>query len=219
MNEFTALMILLLTPGILGILILDSLIEHRQWSAFLYTVYAIVFGTAVYVAEHIGLRLYWLLASPPGDMHLLSIWSIISGRSTEVNPAEIYIGLIVAVLLAAGVSRAVNYKYANRLARVFKLSSKFGDENLFSYFLNTNESVWVHVRDIEDDVTYRGKVASYSEDAGIQEIVLREATVYQHTSSGLYQPYQVSTVYIAGTQGRFVIESVPREDLEEAEDG
>ena len=210
MNEFTSLMVFLLMPGILGIIMLDSLIEHKPWSPFLYTVYAVVFGVGVYMVEQLGLwawqfAAFCFQAGEPAYTSL-GVWRNISGHA-EFNPIEMAIGTALAVPLAALFSRIVHKKYINRIAKRFRVSSKHGDENLFSYFLNSDEVLWVYVRDIENDLTYQGMVESCSESGDLQEIVLLDASVFRYANSK--EIYTTPRLYLARQQGRFIIESAP----------
>lgn len=221
MNEFTALMIFLLMPGILGILILDALVEHKPWSPFLYTLYAIVFGVAVYLVEQLAVWSYLLLplqhsAAVPGELSL-SVWRYLSGGGAAFNFAEIMWGTLIAVPLAALSAMVVNKKWLNRVAQRLGVSTKYGEENLFSYFLNSGDVNWVWVRDIERDLTYQGLVYSCSEAGNIQELVLQDVTVFGYTDA--QELYKLPSVYLAKEFGGFTIETVPHENLEEVNHG
>ena len=221
MNEFTALMIFLLMPGILGILILDALVEHKPWSPFLYTLYAIVFGVAVYLVEQLAVWSYLLLplqrsAAVPGESSL-SVWRYLSGGDAEFNLAEIMWGTLIAIPLAVLSAMVVNKKWLNRIAQSLGVSTKYGEENLFSYFLNSGDVSWVWVRDIERDLTYQGLVYSCSEAGNMQELVLQDVTVFGSTDAK--ELYKLPSVYLAKELGGFTIEAIPNERWKEANHG
>jgi len=55
----------------------------------------------------------------------------------------------------------VNYKIFHKFAQKLLISQKYGDENLYSYYLNAKEIDWVYVRDFERKLTYQGRVISF----------------------------------------------------------
>ncbi|MGI9250168.1 MAG: hypothetical protein ACR2PR_03090 [Pseudohongiellaceae bacterium] len=210
MNEFTALVFLLLMPGILGILILDSLVEHRPWPPFLYTIYAIVFGISVYITEQLGLwawqwfvaLLYWETPS----FSLLSAWNNINGSGAKFEPVEIIFGVLISIPLAGFLSFIVDNKLVHRIAQRLHISNKYGDENLFSYYLNIEDISWVNIRDIQNNLTYQGQIGWFSENAKIQEIVLHNVTVYTYADAK--RLYELPSVYLSRPQGCFIIEEM-----------
>ena len=211
MNEFTALMVFLLMPGILGILILDALVAHKPWSPFLYTIYAIVFGTAVYLIEQVALWAWLALpfqhGMAPAAESTLSVWRNITGDGPKFNLTEMLWGIFIAIPLAFASAWIVNKKILNRIAEWTGVSTKYGDENLFSYFLNSYDVAWVYVRDMEKNLTYQGQIDSVSESGNLQELVLRDVTVFRHSDSR--EMYKLPYIYLAEQQGHFTIEAIP----------
>ena len=112
--------------------------------------------------------------------------------------------------------RVINYKVFNKLAQKINVSSKYGDENLYSYYLNAKEIDWVYVRDIENNLTYQGRIESYAENDHMQEMVLYDVTVFRYQDS--VQLYSVPTIYLNKEMGKFIIEAIPKELLGEEND-
>lgn len=101
----------------------------------------------------------------------------------------------------------LDHKFINRIALKFKVLNKYGDEYLFSYFLNSDEAECVYIRDKEAGYTYEGLIESFSEGENIQEVVLTNVKVYNFSESEYL--YDVPRMYISQEPGRFAIESVP----------
>lgn len=99
----------------------------------------------------------------------------------------------------------VNFKLLNRVAQRLRVSDKYGDENLYHYFLNSKEIEWVYVRDIENNLTFQGCVVSFSENAVCQEIVLRDVVVYRFSDSA--KLYSMEKLYLSRELGKLLIES------------
>ena len=138
----------------------------------------------------------------------MKVWSVISqSKSPLLSPLEIIWAIFIGIPLGFIVSWIINYKFLHKFAEFIKMSTKYGDENLYSYYLNTNEVDWVYIRDKEKDLIYQGRVQSYSENEKIQEIVLTEVTVYSY-----YDPeklYETPSVYISRELGKLQIEQIP----------
>ena len=124
-----------------------------------------------------------------------------------------FIILLISIPLSFIISWIVNYKILNKIGEFFNVSTKYGDENLYSYYLNTNEIDWIYIRDVDNNLTYQGRVFSFSENSNIQEIVLYDVTVYRYEDSA--ELYHVPTIYLAKKSGSFRIEAVPQEYLKE----
>lgn len=97
-----------------------------------------------------------------------------------------------------------NYKIINRIGKFLKLTTKYGDENLYSYFLNANNVNEVYVRDIANNITYHDMVDSYSETNEFKEMVLRDVKVYDYATSNLM--YELDKVYLSRPKDDIIIE-------------
>jgi hypothetical protein len=144
----------------------------------------------------------------------LTTWTIIDATLPSIPLKEVFFASIISPLIAFSASAIINFKLLNKLAQILKVSFKFGDENLFSFFLNSEEVDWVYVRDREGELTYLGRVISYSECDSIQEIVLSDVSVYEYETSK--HVYDLSLIYLSKQLGSFVIE-VPNLEKRESD--
>ena len=135
----------------------------------------------------------------------LDFWSAVISDKPSLNKKEIFLVTALSLPVAFFVSWAINFKLLNKIAQKLRVSAKYGDENLYSYFLNAQEVDWVYIRDIENNLTYEGRVVSYSENENSQEIVLSEVKVYRYTDSK--ELYDMPKIYISREFGKLVIES------------
>jgi hypothetical protein len=110
-----------------------------------------------------------------------------------------------------------NHKILNKIAKKVGVSTKFGDENLFSNYLSSGDIYWVYVRDHATNQTYEGQVRSWSETNNIQEMVLSDVTVYVYETSE--KLYSLPSLYIARPAGTFVIEAIPPTQIQDGEHG
>jgi hypothetical protein len=224
MNQLAVAIAIVLFPGLIVSVICDKVTVHNtRWDAFKYAIYSFLFGLICFtLLQGIVIALAQADRLLPGlpwtKDGSLSAWSLVYDEKFKVNLAEVVWATLLAPLIAAAAAATVNLKLVNRIAQWLGISRKYGDENLFSFFLNTNELEWVYVRDKSTGLAYSGKVVSFSECEGAQEIVLSEVEVFEYESSE--KLYGVSYIYLAKQMGNFVIE-VPNEigatdDAEEA---
>jgi hypothetical protein len=211
MNDLLLTIGIISFPDLIAALVCDKLVVHtRPWDSFKYGIYTFVFGVSSYVALQ---AVYSALLS--FDRYLpylqvstgLSTWDVISSRKGAVSYAEVAWATLISPLVAAIASVTVNYKVINKLAQRFNISHKFGDENLYSYFLNSPNINWIYVRDFKNNLTYQGQVQSFSETTEIQELVLADVTVFEYSTSDEF--YSIPFLYLCGPHGSYVIEAIP----------
>lgn len=220
MNELAIAVAIVLFPGLIATAIADKITSHCQkWDSFKYGIYSFIFGVACYVALEVLVRFLNYLPNcltPDSLVNSLSVWQFVNPPTTRINPSEVIFATAISPFIAFAAAFLVNHKVFNEIARRFRVSNKYGDENLFSFYLNAKEIDWVYVRDPKNKLTYEGRVVSYSETDTIQEIVLSDVSVYAyHDSTKLYD---IPSIYLANAIGIFIIEAVPQNFLENEND-
>jgi len=211
MNEAFITIFVILFPGILSALILENYLNHSpKWTAFKFVIHAFVLGVVSYVMLQI---IVWILGLFPQKISLLpeltgtlDVWSFASERSGSIDIAEVFGAIFFAPIIGAIVTRLANKRYWFGLKRITN-SSKYGNENLFSYFLAAKNLGYVYVRDYENDVMYEGVVASFSENDKIQELVLNDVRVFRSHDGLLLE--ELPSLYISKETGKFIIEDAP----------
>ena len=209
MNSFVVLIAIILLPGLLASVICDKITVHSQrWDSFKYSIYSFIFGVLSYSVLQLlewAFDLFkYYFSNKPIVFGALNAWNIAYTPNPSIPLREVFFASLIAPVVAFIASAVINFKLLNKFAQLINVSEKFGDENLFSFFLNQNEVDWVYVRDKEGDLTYRGRVISYSECDSIQEIVLSNVSVYEYKTSKFV--YDLSLIYLSKKLGSFVIE-------------
>ncbi|MHB1332550.1 MAG: hypothetical protein ACYCY1_08135 [Sulfuriferula sp.] len=221
MNSLAVAIAIVLLPGLVASVICDKITVHSpRWGAFKYSIYSFLFGILSYgLLQFIEYGYHYILSfldkTHQVQSYTLGVWSIIQNDKAPIALSEVGWATLLAPIVALIAAWLVNYKILNKIAQKLNISQKYGDENLYSFFLNLNEVDWVYVRDKINGFTYFGRVVSYSECDSIQEIVLSEVGVYEYESSELLYP--VSIIYLSKPLGSFVIE-VPEPPAKESED-
>jgi len=214
MNELAITVAIIIFPGVIAAVICDKIIVHQpRWDHFKFGLYSFILGITCYIALQFLVNIVDLLLKidENNSYNLLSIWKFFSESEEKLNLLEVFGATILSMPVALFASWIVNYKIFNKLSKKLRISNKYGDENLFSFYLNMDGLDWVYVRDIDNNITYQGKILSFSENDNIQEIVLSDVTVYSYTDSEEY--YSVPSTYICKNMGTFIIEAIPQEIL------
>ena len=203
MSDLAIVVGIILFPGIVATVLADKLVVHvRPWGSFKYGLYAFVFGVASYVALQ---GIAWLQGLAPvtyqflpSMLGLLQVWSFVRDNGTSVSLAEVFAATVMAVPVAFCGAFLVNHKIFHRAGNIVGASRKYGDENLYTFFLNSQELDWVYVRDFDRKLTYQGRIFSFSENDTCQELVLSEITVSGTKTQMSITVFRVST-YVANT--------------------
>lgn len=210
--------IVILFPGIIAAIIFDKITTHSRWDAFKFSLYSLVLGIFCYSLLQAGYftKDIFVYTSTEIEWTWLSIWNHAIKSDSELSAKEIILAAIFSIPTALIASAIINHKIINKIATKLRVSQKFGDENLFSYYLNSKDVSWVYVRDEKEGITYQGLVVSFSESETYQELVLSDVSVFNSQDSVLM--YEIPSIYICKKIGEFLIESVPKEYTGESHD-
>ena len=195
LSAFALKLILILIPGGLATLILEKLTTYLKWQPFKFIINAILLGGFSYLLSDLifyvfyadDIKNFWLTFTSNN----IPFWEIIKATG-------------VSIFIGFGASWIENKKVITRFARKFHIADKYGEENLYSYFLNSKEVREVYVRDIANNLTFHGEVDSFSENEQISEISLRHVKVYKYDDSAFL--YEMPKVFLSRPKNCIFIE-------------
>ncbi|MBN45363.1 MAG: hypothetical protein CMH23_02705 [Methylophaga sp.] len=227
MDSFVVTLLVIMLPGIIAVVIADKVVSHAKWTSFKYAMYSYLFGVSSYALLQ---SFYWFfdilryfyssIFSTITPQYLsfssLSTWSAVTSETPLIAAEEVIAAMAISILIAYSSAWLINYKLFNKIAKKLSISNKYGDESLYSFFLNADGFKWVYVRDREAELTYQGRILSYSGTESFQELVLSKVTVYRYSDSAFL--YSVPGIYLVKEMGKFVIEVVPKEFLGETDE-
>ncbi|MCF6316819.1 MAG: DUF6338 family protein [Marinosulfonomonas sp.] len=135
---------------------------------------AFLFGMATYSALFLIYSVcgqdfgYASLASDPKKVDLFKLKD------------EIAWSIPLSFLLSIGWLYVVNNQLLARFVHWIKASQRYGDEDVWSFTLNSSDAAveYVHFRDLENGYIFAGWVRAYSENEGNRELLLRDVIVY-----------------------------------------
>jgi len=201
MSELTIKLIIILIPGAIATLIFGKLILHKEWSSFRFVLYSILFGILSYL--FLQLIINGINLCRANKLADLTIWNTLNDASS-IPYKEVGFTSIISIIIAFIASLIENRKVINRFAGFFGISGKYGDENLYSMFLNSKNVQYIYLRDIKNQLTYHGWVKSFSENDNVSEIRLCDVAVYNYSDSKFL--YEISEVYLSLNKQEIIIE-------------
>ncbi|HYW14316.1 MAG TPA: DUF6338 family protein [Longimicrobium sp.] len=204
LSALTVRVVLLFFPGIVCALIVRALTNRRERATPEFLIDAFVFGIATYL----------LLAGARAAAHFagwaasprITFFDVLTSETARISWREIGLSALVAILWGTVVSTIINHQLLFRAATRLGISRKFGDPDVWSYFLNSPDIGWVMVRDIATDTLYEGAVEAYSDTGTAPELLLRKVKVFR--SSTDTKLYECDRVYLSRDRSSLIIEQI-----------
>lgn len=207
-TELTLRLLLLFLPGLLCAFLVAKLTVHRETKPFQLMLAAFVYGCLCYL---LYFCIYWacikghnLFADTPRRTNFVFGKALLDVK-VQLDFSEIVGASALAIPLGIGIGIFATRKWGYKIARFLGATNRFGNVDIWNYFLNSDEVEWVRVRDTEDDLIFEGWVNLFSDEFKVNELVLRDVKVYQN-SSGKYL-YDVPAVYLARKPTALMIEA------------
>jgi len=184
--------LVLLLPGLTARMVFSRLRANRAFSVWETIIEVFLFTFASYaIAGAIVSGPTETMASGSNSTNLEAILS----RSGEINWRELYTAIGISVLLAAIVAAAYNYKLVTVIGRFLRITRRFGDEDVWEYLHNSPDVEWVYVRDHLQDITYYGRISTFSDRYKQRELVLSDAIAFENDTGT--RLYEVDGVYVS----------------------
>lgn len=195
-SAFTLRLLLLFAPGILWSFILTLYTIHRERSLFFFSLQSLLFGLASYLV-------LWI-ASFATSCFTITFFEVLRDGDKDINPSEILLACIIAVVAGIVHCAIYNKKLINSRLRCIGVTKKYGNESVWSYFLNADNDAWVYARDLERNLCYKGYIDAYSDENDAHELLLKSVTVYR--SSDGAELYHLKKVYLIFKSDCFSLE-------------
>jgi hypothetical protein len=209
-SALTLKLIFLLIPGALAATIYKRLtVSYKEQSDFMFIIVSIMQGMFAYLLLQLLVFgydfIFNLFSQTENKRSYETIITFSSLSDSDIIPySEIIYASIISIFLGFLTTKIEESKIIHIIARRIKVSHKYGDENLFSYFLNNPNIEWIYVRDIENSLSYLGNIKSFSESQNFKEIVLEQVTVYNYPDSE--ELYDIDRIYLCLPIDKVIIE-------------
>ena len=202
-TELTFRLFVIFFPGILAHLIVDALTEHKQRTSFQVLLYSFVLGIGSYFTLWIvSLVLKGISCPLPFDA---KIFTTLTEGVPTITFGEFFGAIIVAMFLSAFIiPLGINKKWLHTLARLVRVSEKFGDLDVWSFTFNSKDGEWIIVRDLKYNLYYKGWVRAFSPTFKENEILLQDVEVFKNDTGE--KLYSVGALYLSRDSNDLTIE-------------
>ena len=201
---------LLLLPGVVATIMIRQ-VTGEKYTIFDFIVYAALLGISTFIIMELLYSVYNIIIvifckdkSFVWGLNL-TVWDRIFNNSQSFNKIEIIVSYFLSIPLGVFYSLIVSKKLLNKLLKKLNLTNRYGDNDIWSFYLNSEDISWIFVRDKTASLTYYGAVKAYSESGDKREIVLTNVAVYN--TADLELLYEVESVYLELEESKFSIES------------
>ncbi|MCH8028876.1 MAG: hypothetical protein IH874_02960 [Candidatus Dadabacteria bacterium] len=199
-SEFTFKLILIFLPGLIAFYIIDALTPHKEAKLHKIVLFSLIYGFVCYFTYYLVTKLVFFL-----DLPFFFLESL-TNSSTPLNFEEITWVTILSFPIAFIITALHKYRVLYRIAYKLKVSEFLGNLGVWGYTLD-NYGGWVVIRDLENNLTYKGWLEAYSDITDDdEEFLLIEVEVF-NSSSGEKQ-YCLPVLYFARDKRKLNVEFI-----------
>lgn len=221
MNELAITIAIILFPGVIALFLIERLLNYYpNWSSFRFLLNSFIAGVLCYIILQVVIFLIGLFPSPisflPSLSGRLDIWDFATNTDINLDISEVFAALIIAPIFALLITRAANTGSWFGM-KGFAASTKYGNENVFSFYLQGDDLSYYHVRDSDTNIVHQGIIVTFSETEIFQEILMENVTIFNGETGDIIE--EVDSVYISKPLGAFIIEKPKKPEMSEENDG
>jgi hypothetical protein len=213
-TELVWKLFLILMPGVIATLMVNQLSSKKITSVFFFIIYSALFGIITFIIMEILYSIGIIFSNDWKYLQLgtnLDIWDNIYDNSNKYNRIEIFISYVLSVPLGLLYGYIDLKKWPNKIFKYFKWTDRYGDDDVWSFYLNLPETDWIYVRERTTNLTYFGKIRAFSDSEVKREILLADVEVYK--TDDWEKLYNLKSIFLELDEFNYSIES-PVSDIE-----
>jgi hypothetical protein len=217
-TELVWKLFLLLLPGVVATLMLNQISGNKKMSPFNFLLYSALLGITSYIIMEIGVSVFNIIrALSSHELRLdwglsLTVWDNLFANDKDINKLEIILSYLLSIPLGIFYGFIISKKLFHKLFQKLGFTNRYGDNDVWSFFLNSPETQWILLRDKSTNLTYFGNIRAYSDTTDYREILLNDVTVF--TSDTWEELYNSESVYLELESNKFSIE-IPKSKTDE----
>ncbi len=212
LDQFILRLVILLIPGVAGYKVYKqlrstgrTLKQFKDWEDFLNV---LLFSLVGYLILWAGAAIINFLRDliAPLTHSQLEVYMLRALLDVNVQPnyLEILLAVVVAVLLGIGAAWVSNKKWPFKFFKTIKVTNHFGDDDVWSFIMNSDDVFWVVVRDHKVDLAYVARIELFSDSGEKRELVLVNVDVRDNKNWKLL--YKAERLYISRNDDDLSIE-------------
>ena len=209
-SQFAFNILLIFFPGIICAYIVDMFTNHKERSQFQFLINAFILGFGSYIIYSIIIYLCF-----PNRFESIAFLSALNGvEGAIVSLKEILFVLLLSILIALVIITINTYKLHFRILQYLKITTKFGEQDVWGLLMNSPDTEWITVRDIKNNIMYDGWLKAFSDNSIEAELLLENVEVFKNISGELL--YEIDAQYLSLQKDNISIEirHVKKEEIE-----
>jgi len=196
LSEFTFRLILLFIPGLITFFIVEALTTHKEAKFHRILFLSLIFGFISYLIYGIATLIFNL---PFTFLKSLT-------NETNLNYTEILVVTLISFPIAFIISALDNYGVLYKFGFFLRASKTAGPIGVWGWAMQEYfENKYVIIRDLNNNLTYEGLVAAYSEVKDEEEDFLIINVKVFTSSTGELQ-YETPALYLSRDKKNLIIE-------------
>ena len=201
LSDLALRIIFLFIPGIVSLIIIDNLTNHKEYKIYQILLYPLLLG---FICYSFYFLLLIMLQKIFGINTTFSFFEALVDNTKTLDFKEIISVSGLSIITGVVATYMINHKVLHRIAQATRITKKYGDIDVWSYIMNSPDSVWVVVRDIEIDLMYEGWIEAFSSGVEKDELFLRDVIVFRNSTGG--ELYKIPGLYLHKNRKNLIFE-------------
>lgn len=207
-SELTLRLLLLFVPGIICFLIVEELTTHRERKTHEVVFLILLLGTLSYLIygglAAVGVFVFSSHRFEAAAYSGPRFFESLTDPKSKLDFFEIGFVTIVSAALGIFWSFCDNRKFLYRLGTRLSITNKFGDPDVWTRTLNTENLQWCVVRDLSRQLMFQGYIVYFSDVEEVRELFLAQVQVYNEQTAEL--SYSAEYMYLARKRDDVTVE-------------
>jgi hypothetical protein len=125
-------------------------------------------------------------------------------QQTAIDYLEIGYATILSIIVGLVSGIFYNRKIVFKVARFFRITKHYGDDDVWSYVMNSDDVKWLFVRDHKVGLVYYGALSVFSESDDKRELLLDDVDVFSNADGK--KLYHIDSLYICRDDNELTLE-------------
>lgn len=195
-DSFIYHLIIILIPGLFALRIFKSLsvagAKKKQINSW-YDVAVIV--TYTFIASVIYDSIIIPIVQAIFQNQLSKTLIILTSTDKYFDVLQLVILIVIDLILGVVSAISFNNKWLYKFGKKFKITNHFGEEDVWSYFNNSNETEWIYVRNKANGLTYYGNIKLFSDSNEKENCCLEMYLCTNQIQASIFMIWKIS-IYV-----------------------
>ena len=197
-SELFIRILILLLPGIIGVFLIQSLINKKMETIWLY-VATIIIAFLSYSSLYIVFNIKELILEGINNAKYknVSFFYALLDSNIIIKYSEVFFACICSFVLSIVIVLFINKGWYYKICQKWNITHKTGNDCWNDLFENNTKGFRgaVYITDYKENLLYGGRVKNYSSDSKKPELLLENVIVYEN-KKGRKKLYEMDKLYL-----------------------